>query len=55
MRQQVVWTPLMDSLLMDAISRGCTFARAGRQAGVNKDQAASRFKRLKDRMGWQAQ
>lgn len=53
-RSQIVWTPLKDDLLMETMANGATFVRAGHAVGVNKDQAASRFKRLKERLGWQA-
>jgi hypothetical protein len=48
------WTPLLDALLMDAISNGSTFSAAGRVCGMNKDQAAARVARLRHAMGWQA-
>jgi hypothetical protein len=48
------WSPLLDALLMDAIANGCTFSAAGRVCGMNKDQAAARFARLRKAMGWQA-
>lgn len=50
----LTWTPLLDALLMDTIANGCTFAAAGRVCGMNKDQAAARFARLRRAMGWQA-
>jgi hypothetical protein len=49
-----VWSELLDALLMDALSNGSSFSAAGRIVGVNKDQAAARFKRLRKNMGWQA-
>lgn len=48
------WDDLRDALLMEALSVGSSFSAAGRMAGVNKDQAAARFKRLRKNMGWQA-
>lgn len=52
--EQTIWTELLDALLMDALSNGSSFSAAGRIVGVNKDQAAARFKRLRKIMGWQA-
>jgi hypothetical protein len=53
-REQIVWTPVMDAILMEMIANGCTFAVAADQAGVNKDQASARFYRLAKHMGRQA-
>jgi hypothetical protein len=49
------WTARHDAALMEGMAQGLTFKEAGKLAGVTKEQACSRFYRLQELMGRQAQ
>lgn len=53
-KPDVVWTEDLDAQLMDLIADGQSFTQAGGALGLSASQASSRFKRLRDGMGWQA-
>lgn len=50
----LAWTEALDAQLMQLVSEEISFTRIGRIMNMSKDQASSRFKRLRDAMGGQA-
>lgn len=48
------WTSDMDERLMQGMADGMSFTQAARHMGLSPAQCSGRFKRLAERMGWQA-
>lgn len=51
---QIHWSADMDNLLMEHMSNGLSFRGVAKNMGLTHDQVSSRFKRLRESMGWQA-
>lgn len=52
--KQLIWSRRMDMALMDLIADGHSFITTASTMGISKDAVAGRFRRLAERMGWQA-
>lgn len=52
---QIVWTEARDAELMDHMAEDRTFTQTARLMGLSVSQVSSRFKRLRDAMGSQAE